>query len=78
MTRHIELRYMCKCSKKEQLVYVPERSQDEEVPDFLERIRADVREHHRVNSPQCVSKKMEYLAIPMPHDRLGESQGGTA
>lgn len=70
-----QISYKCACMTTEVLIDVPGRRPGEDVVTWMERIvRPWLGEDHRLRSPFCQAKAVEYLKLPLPEDgrRIGD------
>lgn len=66
--------YKCTCMKEEISFEMPARRFNEDVTDFLERVRKWLGDDHSQRSPFCRSEKVEYLKMAVPEGRpIGSS-----
>lgn len=68
--------YKCGCMAEEATVWVPDRKDDQDVLDWVERTMGHaLAADHRARSPQCRETKTEYVKIPVGEGddaRIGE------
>jgi hypothetical protein len=74
----IEIVYKCHCMSVERSLHIKARYKDEEILDFMERVRSSIGLDHHSRSPICAATKMEYAKVPIEDNEIGGAKGGTA
>lgn len=63
----MDVYYKCQCMKEEAMVWVPDRTETQDVVDWVENVAGiSIARDHAKRSPLCMSQVMEYMKIP--HD----------
>ncbi len=76
--RWIDIPYKCQCMKTEGILRITERDKNEDILEFMERVKEALGEEHHRLSPFCRISKAEYVKIPMGGDVVGGATGGSA
>ena len=74
MPKMTTIRYKCSCMQNEGSFDMPARRFNEDILDFMERLKKWVGDDHSQRSPFCRSRACEYVKVPAPEDRpIGSS-----
>lgn len=68
MPKMTTIRYKCSCLSEEVAFDMPARRFNEDISDFMERMKRWLGEDHSQRSPFCRSGKTEYVKLPVPED----------
>jgi hypothetical protein len=63
--------YKCRCMTEEIAFEMPARRFNEDIADFMERVKRWLGEDHSQRSPFCRETNVEYLKLPVPEDGRG-------
>lgn len=77
--RTVEMRYKCVCMEEEVSVMLAERRVNEDIRDYMAYMQAVICSDHRLRSPLCEQKNMEYVKLFLSKDGgIGYAEGGNA
>lgn len=66
----MDIYYKCTCMAEEAMVWVPDRKEDQDVVEWVEKVvGAAIGADHSNRSPLCMRTKMEYAKIPYDDSR---------
>lgn len=71
MPKMTMVRYKCGCMPEEAAFEMPARRFNEDIADFMDRMKKWLGEDHSLRSPFCRSSKTEYVKLPVPEDGRG-------